>query len=161
MNTSKIEIAFTRHICDVCGHFHLFTIFPYSCRCVRIVYSCQNHGDILGRFEVKRQENPIDVLDLAVLDAVKNFRVQAGARADDKDLSVSVEEVQNASGSDLANKVNQPARYVRMAGLVDGLWRTSPPPTTRTFLPLICHARIREPPPWTSGNPSNMVGARE
>lgn len=29
---------------------------------------------------------------------------------------------------------------------------TSPPPTTRTFFPLICHARMRLPPGWTSGN---------
>jgi hypothetical protein len=29
---------------------------------------------------------------------------------------------------------------------------TSPPPTTSTFLPLICQAMIRLPPPCTSGN---------
>lgn len=29
---------------------------------------------------------------------------------------------------------------------------TSPPPTTRTFLPLICQARIKLPPPCTCGN---------
>lgn len=33
-----------------------------------------------------------------------------------------------------------------------GVLRTSPPPTTSTFLPLICQARMRLPPPWTSGN---------
>jgi hypothetical protein len=32
-----------------------------------------------------------------------------------------------------------------------GLRRTSPPPMTRTFLFLTCQARIREPPPSTSG----------
>lgn len=35
--------------------------------------------------------------------------------------------------------------------------RTSPPPTTRTCLLRICHAKIREPPPWTSGNLSSAM----
>jgi hypothetical protein len=33
----------------------------------------------------------------------------------------------------------------------------SPPPTTRTSLPLICQARIKEPPPWISGNGVGMA----
>ena len=36
---------------------------------------------------------------------------------------------------------------------------TSPPPTTRTFLPLICQATIRLPPPWTSGNLLSVLSA--
>lgn len=47
------------------------------------------------------------MLDLAVVDPVKNFWIQAGARADDQDLGISVEKVQNPTGGDLANKVSQ------------------------------------------------------
>lgn len=34
---------------------------------------------------------------------------------------------------------------------------TSPPPTTRTFLPLTCHASIRLPPGCTAGNWETLV----
>lgn len=36
---------------------------------------------------------------------------------------------------------------------------TSPPPTTRTFFLLICHAKMREPPPCTSGYSPSILSA--
>lgn len=100
------------------------------------------------------------MLDVAVVDPVKNFWIQAGVRADDQDLGISVEKVQNPTGGDLANKLVS-YRKSSTAELVGMLCHTSPPPTTSTFLPLIRHARIREPPPWTFGNFSDMVRAQE
>jgi hypothetical protein len=35
--------------------------------------------------------------------------------------------------------------------------RTSPPPTTKTFLFLTCQATTREPPPWTWGNSRDIL----
>jgi hypothetical protein len=34
---------------------------------------------------------------------------------------------------------------------------TSPPPTTSTFFPLICHAKIKLPPGCTTGNVLAMM----
>ena len=73
MYTPKVEVTLRGHICDVHRNLHLLAIFPYSCRRNWIVYSCQDHRYILGGFEVKWQEDPIDVLGLAIVDAVKDF----------------------------------------------------------------------------------------
>lgn len=99
---------------------------------------------------------------LADRDTVGDFGVEAGRGAYDCYGGVGVEAVEDASGCDLKREKED-----EESGAFDGLGvvtrqnfggrggggsRTSPPPTTSTFLALICQARMRLPPPWTSGN---------
>lgn len=89
-----------------------------------------------------------------------NFGVEAVRRAYDCYGGVGVEAVEDASGCDLKRE-KEDDESGAFGGLgvvtrqnlgVGGGSRTSPPPTTSTFLALICQARMRLPPPWTSGN---------
>lgn len=43
------------------------------------------------------------MLDLAIVDAIKNFWIQAGAWADNEDFGISIEKVQNPASSNLVS----------------------------------------------------------
>ena len=94
------------------------------------------------------------VFYLLLLDAVGDFRVQAIAGTDQDDFGVGVEEVEDAACCYLSYMSGQYScmnvfRYMHVL--------TSPPPITKTFLFLTCQAKIKEPPPSTSGNFSPMM----
>jgi hypothetical protein len=53
------------------------------------------------RFEVKRQEHAVDMLDLALVDSICHLFVESLSRADDSHFGIGVEEVYDATGGNL------------------------------------------------------------
>lgn len=79
-----------------------------------------------------------------------DFGVEAIARGNEGYESIGVEEIEDSTGCYLHYwSVN-----VSESGWCCGNALTSPPPMTRTRLLRTCHARIKDPPPCTSGNDS-------
>ena len=141
VDAAKVKVALGGHVGDVCGDAALLAQLVDLRRGVRVVDGRQHHVDAV---EVRGLELAVDMVDLALLDAVGDLFVEAVAGRHDGDVGVGIEDVDDASGRNLGFVVSR--QYL---GAVGG--PTSPPPTTRTRLLRICHARIREPPPWISG----------
>ena len=89
---------------------------------------------------------------MLLVDSVGDFVVQSFTRTEEGDFCIGVEEVEDAACGylfALTVNVNYPLYATEVLQLCGGL--TSPPPMTRTCLFFTCQARIREPPPSTSG----------
>jgi hypothetical protein len=99
MDTSEVEVAFRRHICNVRRNVEFLAVLPYSCRCVWIVDGCENHSDVFLGLEVDRQEDTIDMLNLSVFNPVGNLAIQPITRANNRDSCVRIQEIQDPAGS--------------------------------------------------------------
>jgi len=98
MDTAKIEVALGRHVGNVGWDPLLLAQFPYLAGSLRVVDGGKNH---VGAVEICGIEVPIDVGHLLLGDSMGNFGVQSGGRADDRDVGIGVETVQNPAGGDL------------------------------------------------------------
>ena len=101
MHRPEIEIAFGGHVGDVRGYAHPFAIFPYSGGGDRVVDRDKHEGDGVVGVKVQRDEGTVVVGYLVLGDAVGDFSIETGARADHCDFGVCVEEVENAACGDL------------------------------------------------------------
>ena len=94
MHASKVEIAFWRHIRDVGGDFPFFAQFPYLGRGFRVIDGCHDH---VGAVEVGRDEFPVNVVDLSLLDPMSHFGIEAIFGRDDGDFGVGVEDIEDST----------------------------------------------------------------
>ena len=98
MHAPKVEIALGRHIGDVGGDLALLAELPYLRRRLGVVHGGHDH---VRAIEVGGLEFPVDVLHLALGNAVGYFGVEAVAWGDDGHFGVGVEDVEDAACGDL------------------------------------------------------------
>jgi hypothetical protein len=66
------------------------------------------------------------VCDLVLGDAVGDFRVETGLRANDDDLGVGIEAVQNATGSNLYITDQYDKSHMAASGIKECTWANIP-----------------------------------
>ena len=159
MHGAEIEVAFRGHVGDVGGDPPVFAQVPDLGGGGGVVDGGQHHGPGGRVVEVGGLEEPVDVGDLLGGDAVAHFGVEAGGGRYHRYFGVGIQEVQDTTCGYLGDVVRRGGllewrarREIRRGGRAVGTGLTSPPPTISTSLFLTCQARIRDPPPWTSGN---------
>lgn len=98
VDAAKVKVAFRGDICDVCSYAPLLAQFVDLRRCFWVVHGSQDHVDTV---EIRGLELAVDIIDLALVDAVGDLVVEAFARGDDGYFGVGVEDVHDAPGSNL------------------------------------------------------------
>ena len=81
MHATEVEIAFRRHVCDVCGYLAFFAQLPYRRARFWIVYRGEYHSDVRV-VQVGRLESSVVIFDLFALDAMRDLWVQSISGAD-------------------------------------------------------------------------------
>lgn len=170
MDAAKVEIAFVGHVRNVGRDSLLLAQFPDSRRGCRVVDGDQHHVCLV---QIGWLKQPVDMCNLLLRDSVCDLFIQPGRRADDSDFGIGVETVENAARRNLSiDSLVSPAAFLPIAkspespcSLQTSEFRnairpTSPPPTTRTCLSLMRHARIKLPPGCTCGNDLLIVEFR-
>ena len=98
MYAPEVEITLWGHVGNVGGDLLLFAKLPDYCRGSRIIDS---HKDHLCALKVLGLKDSVDVGHLFFRNTMENLRVEARGRANDGDIGIGIETVQNTTGSDL------------------------------------------------------------
>lgn len=87
MDTTKVKVAFGRDICDVCSYAPLLAQLVDLRRGLWVIHCSQDH---VNTVEIRGLELAVDIIDLALVDAIGDLVIEAFAGGHDGDFGVGV-----------------------------------------------------------------------
>lgn len=96
MYASKVEVTLRGYVGDVGRYPLLLAELVYLGGGLRVVYGCQHH---VGAIEMMGFELAVDMVDLFLFYPISYLVVEALSWADDRDVGVGVEDIDDAPSS--------------------------------------------------------------
>lgn len=87
VDTTKVKVAFGRDICDVCSYAPLLAQLVDLRRGLWVIHCSQDH---VNTVEIRGLELAVDIIDLALVDAIGDLVIEAFAGGHDGDFGVGV-----------------------------------------------------------------------